>query len=112
MVEGCGKFYFEGIGAIRQWRISGIVSEMETGGEGAIQGATRTSGVRLRRGTGEAMEVELDDEASALAFFCGDAPGHAGGVVGEAELAVRAEQDDAAVAAEPSEQIADGLLSG
>ena len=41
----------------------------------------------------------LNGEAGAVALFVGYAPGHAGGVVGYAELAVWTEQDDAAVAA-------------
>ena len=42
----------------------------------------------------------------------GQPPGHAGGVVGDAEAAVGAEQDDAAVAAEAVVQIGDGACGG
>ncbi len=41
----------------------------------------------------------LDGEAGAGAGLVVDAPGHVGGVVGEAVAAVGAEEDDAAVAA-------------
>ena len=39
----------------------------------------------------------------------GDAPGHGGGIVGEAEAAVGAEEDDAAVSAESVVEVGDGL---
>ena len=42
----------------------------------------------------------------------GEAPGHGGGVVGEAEAAVGAEEDDAAVAAETVEKVGDGFAGG
>ena len=45
---------------------------------------------------------------SWVAFGGGDAPGHAGSVVGDADLAVGAEEDDAAVAAEAGEEVVDG----
>ena len=54
----------------------------------------------------------LDGEAGAEAFTIGYAPGHVGGVVGEAELAVGGEEDDAAVAGESLKKIGDGLLRG
>jgi hypothetical protein len=42
----------------------------------------------------------------------GEAPGHGGGVVGEAETAVGTEEDNAAVAAETVEEIRDGFAGG
>ena len=42
----------------------------------------------------------------------GDAPGHGGGVVGEAEAAVGAEEDDAAVSAEAVVEVGDGFAGG
>ncbi len=42
----------------------------------------------------------------------GDTPGHVRGVVSDAELAVGAEENDAAVSAEALEEVADGLLCG
>ena len=42
----------------------------------------------------------------------GEAPGHAGGVVGEAEAAVGAEEDDAAVTAEAVIEVGDGFAGG
>lgn len=42
----------------------------------------------------------------------GDAPGHGGGVVGEAEASIGAEQDDAAVPTEAVEEIRDGFARG
>jgi len=51
-------------------------------------------------------------EAGAEAGGSGEAPGHGGGVVGQAEAAVGTEQDDAAVTAEAIEEIRDGFLGG
>ena len=48
------------------------------------------------------LAVARDAELGAVGG--GDAPGHAGGVVGEADLAVGAEEDDAAVAAEAGDR--------
>ena len=42
----------------------------------------------------------------------GDAPGHGGGVVGEAEAAVGAEEDDAAVSAKAVVEVGDGFAGG
>ncbi len=42
----------------------------------------------------------------------GEAPGHAWGVVGQADAAVGAEEDDAAVAAEPVVEVGDGVGGG
>jgi len=42
----------------------------------------------------------------------GDAPGHGRSVVGEAEAAVGAEEDDAAVSAEAVVEVADGFAGG
>jgi hypothetical protein len=42
----------------------------------------------------------------------GQAPGHAGSVVGEAEAAVGAEEDDAAVSAEAVVEVGDGFAGG
>ena len=42
----------------------------------------------------------------------GDAPGHGGGVVGEAEAAIGAEEDDSAVAAEAVVEVGDGFAGG
>ncbi len=54
----------------------------------------------------------LHAEAGLVTIPGGYAPGHAGSVVGYAQLAVGAEQDDAAVASEAVEEIFDGLLCG
>ena len=42
----------------------------------------------------------------------GDAPGHGGGVVGQAEAAVGTEQDDASMAAESIVEVGNGLARG
>ncbi len=54
----------------------------------------------------------LDGEAGVEAAGGGYAPGHGGGVVGEAEASVGAEEDDAAVSAEAIVEIADGFARG
>jgi len=54
----------------------------------------------------------LDGEAGLEAGGGGESPGHGGGVVGEAEAAVGAEEDDAAVAAETVEEVGDGFAGG
>src|ERR1035438_5126881 len=59
-----------------------------------------------------ALHLQLDSEAGLEAGGGGQAPGHGGGVVGEAEAAVGAEEDDAAMAAEAVVEIGDGLLGG
>jgi len=53
-----------------------------------------------------------DAQAGLEAAGGGKAPGHGGGVVGEAEAAVGAEEDDAAVAAEAVVEIGDGFAGG
>ena len=54
----------------------------------------------------------LNREAGLEAGGGGESPGHAGGVVGEAEAAVGSEEDDAAVASKAVEEIRDGFAGG
>ena len=54
----------------------------------------------------------LNREAGLEAAGGGDAPGHGGCVVGEAEASVGAEEDDAAVSAEAVVEVADGFAGG
>ena len=54
----------------------------------------------------------LNGEAGLEAARGGDAPGHGGGVVCEAEAAIGAEEDDAAVSAEAVVEIRDGFARG
>ncbi len=61
-------------------------------------------------GTNGVLAVAGD--AEVVAGGGGDAPGHAWGVVGEADLAVGAEEDDAAVAAEAGVEVGDGVGGG
>jgi len=59
-----------------------------------------------------ALAKALDGEAGLKAAGGGYAPGHGGGVVSEAEAAVGAEEDDAAVSAEAVVEVRDGLAGG
>src|ERR1035437_7411123 len=67
-----------------------------------------------RRGEAEARTsiLQLCREAGVEAGGGGEAPGHGGGVVGEAEAAVGSEEDDAAMAAETVIEVGDGFLGG
>jgi hypothetical protein len=58
------------------------------------------------------MKQLLGGKAGLETVGGGEAPGHGGGVVGEAEAAIGTEEDDAAMAAETVEEIRDGLAGG
>jgi hypothetical protein len=58
------------------------------------------------------IENALNCEAGLEAGGGGEAPGHAGGVVGEAETAVGSEEDYSAVSAEAVIEVRDGFAGG
>ena len=58
------------------------------------------------------MVLGVAGDAEVVAGGGGDAPGHARGVVGDADAAVGAEEDDAAVAAEAGVEVVDGGSGG
>lgn len=61
---------------------------------------------------GHPEKSELNGEAGVEAAGRGYSPGHGGRVVGYAEAAVGAEEDDAAVAAEAFREVVDGFAGG
>jgi hypothetical protein len=63
-------------------------------------------------GTRSAGGVVSCGEAGLETGGSGEAPGHGRGVVGKAEAAVGAEEDDATMAAETVEEVGDGFTGG
>src|ERR1035437_7229089 len=60
----------------------------------------------------ECMSNRSRPEPRLQACGRGDAPSHSGGVVGQAEASVGAEQDDATVAAETVVEVGNGFMGG
>jgi hypothetical protein len=83
------------------------------GGERAACGFGIGRGIRIGEEIGRHRKLDgVAGDAKLVAVGGGDAPGHAGGVVGDAYLAVGTEEDDAAVAAETGEEVVDGFGGG